>query len=282
MDLHRSLCLGERPLDGSSYETVGDAPGTGRRPWGSVAGRQLVQLLGQVPQSPLDLGVQVGSHSDIWNSGKERRYRLTLGVTRLGLSALSATSLSEHAHPYMQDLANDCGYTIALAVLDDAEILCLDRTHSTRYRHSPEHPDPHTEPRLPLHCTATGKLLLAHLPKKERTGMLRELSLTRHTPKTITRKQMLREEIQHIALVDLAVNDEELMPGRHAIAVPIRSADHTAIAALSMAAATSSIRLQDLVQDLAPHLVATADRISARLGYRRPDEYHNGKPRASP
>jgi IclR family pca regulon transcriptional regulator len=204
--------------------------------------------------------------------GKERKYRLTLGVTRLGLSALSATSLPEHAHPYMQDLANDCGYTIALAVLDDTEILCLTQTHSTRHRHTPEHPDPHPKPRLPLHCTATGKLLLAHLPKKERTTLLRQLTLTPHTPKTITRKQTLREEIQHTALTNLAINNEELTPGQHAIAVPVRPADQTTIAALSMSATASTISIKDLTKHLAPHLIATADRISARLGYRRPGE----------
>jgi len=32
------------------------------------------------------------------------------------------------------------------------------------------------------------------------------------------------------------------------------------------------ISLEELVDALGPHLIATADRISARLGYRRDDE----------
>jgi DNA-binding IclR family transcriptional regulator len=39
-----------------------------------------------------------------------------------------------------------------------------------------------------------------------------------------------------------------------------------------MAAHASMISLQDLIDLLGPHLIATADRISARLGYRRDDE----------
>jgi hypothetical protein len=39
-----------------------------------------------------------------------------------------------------------------------------------------------------------------------------------------------------------------------------------------MAAHSSMISLEELVEHLGPHLVSTADRISARLGYRRDDE----------
>ena len=198
--------------------------------------------------------------------GATRRYRLTLAVIRLGLSTLSATPLEEHAHPYMQALADGCGYTIGLAVLDGPEVLQLDRTHSSRPRHSPSELIPPPGSRLPVHCTAPGKLLLAHLPEPEQAKLLRGLKLTRETPSTITDKRALREEIERIAREGRAVEEEELTPGQHAIATPIRSADQTVIAALSMTAATSAITPGNLVRQLAPHLTATAERISARLG----------------
>lgn len=205
--------------------------------------------------------------------GKSRKYRLTLGVTKLGLSTLNATSLEEHAHPYMQDLATGCGYPISLAVLDGPEILYLDRVHSTRHRQNPTDLDLHPESRLPVHCTAMGKVLLAHLPEPEQMKLLRTLKLSRETPNTITGKQALRDEIQQIALEGMAANDEELRTGQHAIAVPIRSAEQEVIAALAMTATTTAISPENLAEHLRPHLSATASRISARLGYRRPDEY---------
>jgi IclR family transcriptional regulator, pca regulon regulatory protein len=204
--------------------------------------------------------------------GKRRKYRLTLGVTNLGLSALSAMRLEEHTHPYMQDLATGCGYTISLAVLDGPEILYLDRVHSTRRRQTPSEPDLHPGSRLPVHCTAMGKALLAHLPEPEQSKLMRTLKLSRETANTITGKQALRDEIRHITLEGIAVNDEELAAGWRAIAVPIRSAEHEAIAALAMSATTTAITLANLTEQLGPHLTATAGRISARLGYRRTDE----------
>jgi DNA-binding IclR family transcriptional regulator len=52
----------------------------------------------------------------------------------------------------------------------------------------------------------------------------------------------------------------------------VRSETHEVMAAVSMSAHSSMISLEEMVEHLGPHLVAAADRISARLGYRREDE----------
>ena len=117
-----------------------------------------------------------------------------------------------------------------------------------------------------------GKLLLAHLPDRERRELLSEIRLERRTPNTITSKRLLQVELERICEDGFAVNDGELTPGLHSIAAPIRSDSREVVAAANMAAHSSMIALQDLIDHLGPHLIATADRISARLGYRRDDE----------
>jgi DNA-binding IclR family transcriptional regulator len=52
----------------------------------------------------------------------------------------------------------------------------------------------------------------------------------------------------------------------------VRNEAREVVAAVSLEAHTSMISLSELVDALTPHLVSTADRISARLGYRRDDE----------
>jgi DNA-binding IclR family transcriptional regulator len=52
----------------------------------------------------------------------------------------------------------------------------------------------------------------------------------------------------------------------------VRNEAREVIAAVNMAAHSSMISLGELVDALGPHLVSTADRVSARLGYRRDDE----------
>jgi DNA-binding IclR family transcriptional regulator len=70
----------------------------------------------------------------------------------------------------------------------------------------------------------------------------------------------------------MASSCEQLAPGLLAIAAPVRAESREVVAAVGMAAHDSMISLDGLVEHLGPHLISTADRISARLGYRRDDE----------
>jgi IclR family pca regulon transcriptional regulator len=209
--------------------------------------------------------------------GAARKYRLGLRVTDLGMSALNSTGLREHARPYLEDLRRQSSYTVNLAVLDGPEILYVDRVRSSRRGQSKIDLDLALGSRLPAYCTSMGKLLLAHLPDEEQRTLLTEMKLTRRGPNSITSKNALRAELEHVRDEGFAVNDEELAPGLHSISAPVRSESHEVVAAVNMAAHSSMISLEELVEHLGPHLIATADRISARLGYRRGDERADGR-----
>ena len=79
-------------------------------------------------------------------------------------------------------------------------------------------------------------------------------------------------ELEKVRDAGFAVDDEELAAGLYAIAAPVRNEGRDVVAAVNLAAHSSMIALEELVDALGPHLVSTADRISARLGYRRDDE----------
>jgi IclR family pca regulon transcriptional regulator len=201
-----------------------------------------------------------------------RKYRLGLHVTDLGMSALNSTSLREHAQPYLDELRRRTGYTINVAALDGPEIVYIARSRSQRRAQQRIDLGLALGSRLPVYCTSMGKLLLAYLPDRERRELLSEIRLERRTPNTITSRRLLQIELERIREDGFAVNDEELTPGLHSIAAPIRTESREVVAAANMAAHSSMISVQDLIDHLGPHLIATADRISARLGYRRDDE----------
>jgi IclR family pca regulon transcriptional regulator len=204
--------------------------------------------------------------------GASRKYRLGLRVTDLGMSALNSTGLREHAHPYLEDLRQRSSYTVSLAVLDGAEILYVDRVRSFRRDRGRVNLDLHTGSRLPAYATAMGKLLLAYLPETEQRELIASLKLSKQGPNTITGKKALREELDEVREASFAVDDEELARDLHSIAAPVRNDAREVVAAVDIAAPSSLISLDELVDALGPHLVSTADRISARLGYRRDDE----------
>ncbi len=205
-----------------------------------------------------------------------RKYRLSLGITRLGMAALSGTSLQEHVALYLVELCERTGFTVAVGVLDGPEVLLVDRLRGHRRGLRQIDLDQAPGAKLPAHCTAIGKLLLAHLPERERYTVISEMKLTRRTPSTIIDKKVLRAKLRGIRGQSLAAAEEELAPGLYSIAAPVRSISGETVAALGMDTHRSIIPMGELVDALGPHLIATADRVSARLGYRRPDERTRG------
>jgi IclR family transcriptional regulator, pca regulon regulatory protein len=204
--------------------------------------------------------------------GASRKYRLGLRVTDLGMSALNSTELREHSHPYLEELRQRTSFTVNLSVLDGDSILYVDRARSFRRGQHKIDLDLHLGSRLPAYCTSMGKLLIAHLPEPQRRDLLAEITLVKRGPNTITNKRTLRNELNEVLSMGFAINDEELVPGLHSISAPVRNEAREVVAAVNMAAHSSMIPLEELVDALGPHLISTADRISARLGYRRDDE----------
>ena len=204
--------------------------------------------------------------------GASRKYRLGLRVTDLGMSALNSTGLREHAHPYLEELRQRSTYTTSLGVLDGTDVLYVDRVRSFRRGQSSIDLNLHTGSRVPAYCTSMGKLLLASLPEPEQRELIASMKLTKHGPNTITSKKALREELDDVLAAGFAVDDQELAPELYAIAAPVRNEARDVVAAVNLAAHSSMISLEELVDALGPHLISTADRISARLGYRRDDE----------
>lgn len=204
--------------------------------------------------------------------GASRKYRLGLKVSELGMSALASTGLRDHSHAYLEELRLQSSYTVNLAILDGSDVLYLDRARSFRRGQSKIDLDLGPGARLPAYCTSLGKVLLAHLPEDAQRELLSDITLEKRGPNTITTKKALRAELDQVREEGFAVDDEELQSELLAIAVPVRAGGGEVIAAINMAAHTSMISLEELVGALGPHLVATADRVSARLGFRRKDE----------
>jgi len=162
-------------------------------------------------------------------------YEIGAQVWHLGLLA-PQTVLREAALPHLQDLATATGRTVHLAVLEGTRALVLERLAGSRMlptRHSPGL-------RLPLHCTAVGKALLAHAPPAVRSEALADLA--RYTAYTVTDRRVLDRQIEQIRRTGVARSAQEHREGVSSLAVPIL--DHTGlVAALGLLAPLSSPRL---------------------------------------
>jgi DNA-binding IclR family transcriptional regulator len=119
--------------------------------------------------------------------------------------------------------------------------------------------------RAPAHCTSVGKVLLAYR-SAETVGQVIENGLTRYTQNTITEPAALTAELASIRARGTAIDDEEIEVGLRCVAAPIRDHSGHVIAAISVAGPVQRMT-KKLVQTTIPHVVASADAISRRLGY---------------
>ncbi len=203
--------------------------------------------------------------------GASRKYRLGLRVTDLGMAALNSTGLREHSRAYLENLRRRTTYTASLTVLDGSEILYVERARSFRRGQHKIDLNLRIGSRLPAYCTSMGKVLLANLPEPELEQLLANITLKRVGPNTITSKKALRDELNLVLDEGIAVNNEELAESLVSIACPILNENQQVVAAINLAAHSSMISSEDMVDQLLPHILTTADDISARLGHRRTD-----------
>src|SRR5262249_30720906 len=118
---------------------------------------------------------------------------------------------------------------------------------------------------LPLHCCASGKLLLAHLPASDRQRLIELMSLQRFTERTITERGVLESELDRIVSTGYAVDNEEYILGVACVAVPVRNPHEEVIAAIAVQAATARLPLMRAIE-FVPRLRAAAAQIGSTFG----------------
>ena len=196
-----------------------------------------------------------------------RRYRLGPRVLDLGFSAINSMELREISVPHLQQLSDETGYTVNMAVLDRTDIVYIERCRSSREGQREIDLNLHVGSRLPAYCTSLGKVLLADLDPQELEAVLGTVQLAKRGPNTLTQRAALVAELDRVRKSGLAVNNEELAYGLRSIAAPIRSKSGGAVAGINLAVHRTMVSLDEMVARLAPPLKRTAAEISARIGY---------------
>jgi IclR family transcriptional regulator, pca regulon regulatory protein len=199
-----------------------------------------------------------------------KKYRLGPRVLDLGFSAIHSMELREISAPHLQQLSDQTGYTVNMAVLDGTDIVYIERCRSARSGQRAIDLNLHVGSRLPAYCTSMGKVLLAFLADEARKDVLAELELRQRGPNTLTQRRALVAELERVREAELAINNEELAYGLRSIAAPVFSQSGAVAAAINLAVHSSMMSMGELVQRLGFPLKQTAAEISARIGY-RPD-----------
>jgi len=148
----------------------------------------------------------------------------------LAQSLIGGASLASARHAILSAAARRIGETCNLSTPKDGEMVYLDRVE-TEWPLRLQLP---IGTRVPLHCTASGKLFLSTLSPAARAPVLRSLALEERGPKTITDPAALNSALEEIRRTQVGTDDQEFLEGMVAVAVPVTDAAGRFFAALAV------------------------------------------------
>src|SRR6201994_54973 len=192
-------------------------------------------------------------------------YRLGFVIFELGEAVRVHLDLHAAVGQVLSELREQTGESSQVGVLDGHEVVYVDRlesAHSLRLFTE-------TGRRVPVHCTSSGKVLMAYLPEARRQVVLRAAPFTALTPHTITDRSQLAAELDRIRRRGWAeaVNEREI--GVASIAAPVRDVSGEVIAAISIGVPLARCSVMAL-RRLAPVIMEAAEVASRRVR-RRPE-----------
>lgn len=178
-------------------------------------------------------------------------------LAELGLRAISARLSRGPAHKILVDVVNQIGETCNVGMMESNQVVYIDRVECDWPLRVQFHPGS----RVPVHCTAIGKLLLAHMDEESRHEVLSIAKLTRYTKHTMTDRRELEAHFELIREQGYAVNDQEDAIGLIAVAVPVRDATGNVVAGFAVHAPIPRFTVDDAVKRL-PLFNDAANRIA--------------------
>ena len=190
-----------------------------------------------------------------------RRYAPGPRLAALGRSIMLNASLRGERRAILARLVEELGETCNFTMLDGPQVVYVDRVETAW----PLRMTLTSGSRVPLHCTASGKLLLALLPKAARERLVAQLPLTRFTESTLTEPKRLYAELNRIRANRYATDNEEFHAGLVCVAVPV-AADRRACAALAVHAPASRMPLERALGHL-PLLRRAAQAMASTLSF---------------
>jgi DNA-binding IclR family transcriptional regulator len=195
------------------------------------------------------------------------RYRLGIATLQLGHAYSRSRPLLARGPVYLEALAEETGESAHLGVLDDFQVVHVsgvapDRLVTSSLR---------IGRRLPVHCTALGKVLLGCAPEQEREAFDKQVvardGLVPRTRRSIDDPVKFFEHIRTVAGQGFALDLEECEEGLTCAAAPVYDYSGKVVAALSISAPSCRAGEASLLEHVLPQVTSAAERLSRELGH---------------
>ncbi len=203
-----------------------------------------------------------------------RRYTPGARLVRLGFGVVATSVRAAPRRAILEALSKNIGETCNFGVRVGNHLMYLDRVEAAwpfGLRFEPGS-------RVPLHCTAMGKLFLSFIPPHQRRRLLNAAPLHDYTEHTITDPLLLESELEEIRRSEVSTDNQEFLAGVVCVAVPVRLPDGAVIAGLAVSAPLARMSMSRAMQNV-PLLRAAAEQMADTLGEAGEGGMHGGRKR---
>lgn len=190
------------------------------------------------------------------------RYRLGWKMLDFGQILIDTTEFRAEARAAMEELESQYRETVHLAVLDDNVVVYVDKLQGQQ---AVQVAITSLGVRLPGHCSAVGKVLLADQPWPRVVKIMEEQGMPRFTENTITNINRFHTELETVKQQGYGYDLEEIIPDLCCVAAPIFDHNGKVIAALSMS--IPSYRFERSKKEFRTAVVRSCQKVSRNLGY---------------
>jgi IclR family pca regulon transcriptional regulator len=222
---------------------------------------ELAEVAGVTVPSALRIGHTLLELGYLTRNPQTRRYRLGPKVISLGLATLASMPLPDIAEPSLRRLRDETGETVKMAVMQDTDMVYIARFPSLR------HPTTsvYVGSRLVAHTTSMGRAILAQLPPDQARRIVERSPRASLTSKSVTDVDAIMREIARTAERGYSINDQGLTMEHRSVGAALVTASGVPVGAINISSSVHRVSLEEMVERLAPAVVATAREISSLL-----------------
>jgi DNA-binding IclR family transcriptional regulator len=203
----------------------------------------------------------LASEGYVMKDPETQKYRLGLRILTLNSILTSNLEINREARPTLKNLVKDIGEAAHIAVLEHEEVVYIEQIECSH----PVRILSYVGRRNPVHCTSSGKVLLAFQPPEVIDKVLNK-ELERYTSSTVTDPATFRNHFMEIRKSEFCFSDCEFLDDVVSFAAPIRDYTRQVVAAVSLVGPKHRIGRQQHAA-IKNKVMRAAKEISANLGY---------------
>lgn len=204
------------------------------------------------------IAAQLEEEGYLQRNPRNKRYSVGPNLQDFAMGVMTNQSVGASRHAILEALSKEVGETCNCTILDGSNTVYFDRVEANWPIKIQLRPGS----RLPLHATASGKLFLAYMKPQERKRLLRAAPLSRNTERTIVCPDLLEEQLQQVREEGIGYDNEELLTGMVAIAVPVFDRANKVCFTVAIHAPTIRKQIDDLRRYI-PSLRRAASALAA-------------------